>query len=77
VVEIDRDAPGPLPAWVRAVDALSVGLTAVGLFVAVTGGFRFHVGAARLSVTSPWRVLIWAVVLIIIRHALVRCIGGS
>jgi Gpi18-like mannosyltransferase len=31
-----------------------------------------HVGTARLSVMSPWRVLVWAVVLIAIRHALVR-----
>jgi hypothetical protein len=71
-VETSPGPSAPLPAWVRAADALSVVLTGLGLFVAVAGGFRLHFGTSRLSVMSPWRVLVWAVLIAVGRHLLVR-----
>ena len=35
-------------------------------------GFRFRAGNLRLTATSPWRTLIFALVLAGVRHALVR-----
>jgi hypothetical protein len=64
--------PGALPLGARAADALVAALVLLALFVEATGGGVLRLGGSSLSVTSPWRVLAWAGVVLIVRHALVR-----
>lgn len=61
-----------LPAWARAVDAVSVVLLLLGLSVLVFGGFRVWLLGARLSVTDWMRPAFLALVLIAFRHVRVR-----
>src|SRR3954464_7752098 len=56
------------PAWARMLDALSVLLAFVAAIVAVSGGFRAHIGSLRIAVTSPLPMLIWCVSIAVVRH---------
>lgn len=58
------------PRWARAVDLLCLFLVLLAIIVAAWGGFRERVGGFRLALTSPYRPLIAAVVLAVIRHLL-------
>jgi hypothetical protein len=62
-----KRAPTP-PAWVRAVDLLCVGLVFLAVVVALTGGFHVRLGGVRLSVTSAYQVLAWAIGFSLLRH---------
>jgi hypothetical protein len=53
------------------VDLLCVLLLLVAAVVAVSGGFRMRVGSVRFAITSPYRTLLWPLVLVLVRHALV------
>src|ERR1700704_3886889 len=59
--------PSP-PAWVRAVDLLCLGLVILSVVVAMSGGFRIRVAGLRLSLTSPYRLLFWAIAIGLARH---------
>lgn len=52
----------------RAADVVTVLLGVASLQAAVLGGFRLP----GLSITNPWRPLVFAVVLVALRHALHR-----
>jgi len=58
----------PLPAWARAADVLTVTLVVVALIVAEWGGFRARLGDFRIALTSPYRLLLGAIVAAIVRH---------
>ena len=61
--------PAPiLPRWVRAADALTVLLGVSALQAALFGGFQIP----GLSVTNPWRPLVFGLVLAALRHGLFR-----
>jgi hypothetical protein len=72
VVSSPSTAPSPLapPRWARALDVACLLLIALAVVVAEWGGFRERVGGVRIALTSPYRLLIAAVVLGIIRHVL-------
>ncbi len=61
-----------LPAWARAADAAAIALLFFAAYVAIDGGFVVSPGGFRVSVKSEWRVLLWASILILARHILVR-----
>lgn len=61
-----------LPRWAVTADAIVVALLAVAAIVAEWGGFRIWVGGTRIALTSPVRVLVVAVLVAGVRHALVR-----
>ena len=61
-----------LPAWARAADAAAIALLFLAAYVAIDGGFVVSPGGFRVSVKSEWRVLLWASILILARHVLVR-----
>jgi Mannosyltransferase (PIG-V) len=61
-----------IPAWARAADILALLLLAIGLLLAVFGGIRWRFLGVRLSLTSPWRVIIWALAIVVLRHLVVR-----
>jgi hypothetical protein len=66
------DANQPLPAWARLADFLTAGLALVAVTVAASGGFHVSIQGIRVNLTSPYRVLAWAVALTILRHAVRR-----
>ncbi len=57
-----------LAGWARALDLVCVLLALVAAIVAVSGGFRAHLGGLRLAVTSPLPLLIWCIAIAIGRH---------
>ncbi len=68
-------APAPsstLPRWARIADLLCFLLIVVAAIVAFSGGFRLRAGDMRLALTSPLRLIVWAALLSLVRHALVR-----
>jgi hypothetical protein len=60
--------PPPVPRWVRALDVLCLLLGATAAIVAVSGGFRAHIGGWRIAVTSPLPLLVWCIVIGAARH---------
>ena len=58
----------PAPVWVRTLDALSLLLAFAAAIVAVSGGFRAHLGSLRIAVTSPVPLIAWCVGITAVRH---------
>ena len=56
------------PAWARVLDLLCVGLTILAGIAFLWGGFRVRLAGVRLSVTSPYRLLLWAAAVGLVRH---------
>jgi len=67
--ETSRPAPA-LPTWARAVDVLCLAIVLLAAVVAIWGGFRMRMYGVRIALTSPYRVLLVAVVLAVVRHLL-------
>ena len=61
-----------LPKWATALDVIAVVMALVAVSVAISGGFRIWIFDFRLSVTDWLRPAIWSLVLIAIRHAIIR-----
>jgi hypothetical protein len=62
----------PLPWWVHAADASAILLLLLALFVAIEGGFVVRTAGFRISIRSEWRPIVWAGILLLLRHVLVR-----
>lgn len=58
----------PIAGWVRALDVICLLLALVAAIVAVSGGFRAHIGGLRLAVTSPLPLLVWCIAVAVVRH---------
>ena len=56
------------PAWARALDALTIALVLLAAVAAVGGGIRIRASVIRLSLTSPWRLLLAALIVAVVRH---------
>src|SRR4029453_2799391 len=61
-----------LPWWAAAADAVAIALLLVAVYVALEGGFVVEFGWTRLSGRSAWRVALWASILLLLRHFLIR-----
>lgn len=59
-----------LPRWARAADYVVVILGALALVIACSGGVRIR--EWHFTMTSPYRLLFWAVAIATWRHAVVR-----
>jgi len=57
-----------VPPWVRALDVVCVLLACLAAVVALSGGFRIHLGAIRIGVTTPWPLLLWSLGVGVVRH---------
>jgi hypothetical protein len=57
-----------VPVWAQTLDAVSLLLAFVAAIVAVSGGFRAHLGSVRLAVTSPLPLLAWCAAIAVARH---------
>jgi hypothetical protein len=66
------DAAGKVPGWVTCADLLAIALLAVAVWVSATGGVRRVVFHARLSITDPWRPVLFALVVLVARHLVFR-----
>jgi hypothetical protein len=60
------------PFWVRAADMAVLALILLTLIVWASGGFAFRPGGLRLSFRSEWRIAVWALALLVIRHVAYR-----
>lgn len=60
--------PPSVPRWARVIDGICLLLVLLGVIAATSGGFRQSIAGVRISVTSPYPVLLWAVVLAVARH---------
>ncbi len=61
-----------LPRWARAADYLTLLIVIVALMVAALGGVRVRYHEWRFTMTSPYRLIVWAVALALVRHYFVR-----
>jgi hypothetical protein len=61
-----------LPRWAAAGDIGAVALLLAAVYVWLDGGFAVQLGGLRLSVRSAWRLLLWASILLCLRHVLIR-----
>ena len=57
-----------VPAWARTLDVICLLLAAIAAIVAVSGGFRAHLGGIRVAVTSPLPLLVWSIAIAVARH---------
>jgi hypothetical protein len=64
--------PPPLPRWARAADIAAMLLMILAIISAVSGGLRARIGTWHVSLTSPFRLLIWATAIIVTRHLIER-----
>jgi hypothetical protein len=60
-----------VPRLARLADIVCLLFAIAAVIVAVSGGFRGHVGGLRIAVTSPFPLLIWALAVGIARHVTV------
>ena len=56
------------PRWARIVDLICILLVLLAITIAVSGGLRLRGAGLRLALTSPYRVLAWAIVVGVLRH---------
>ena len=60
----------PLPGWARLLDAVCLLLALLAIVIALSGGFRERIFGVRIALTSPYRLMLWAVILGVVRHLL-------
>ena len=68
---IDSEVPLTLPLAAALADATAGALLLVAGIVSMTGRLRFQPAGVRLSISSPWRALLCALVILALRHWLV------
>lgn len=56
------------PRWAVTIDFSCLVIAVAAVIIAMSGGFRLHIGSWRIALTSPYRLLVWAVVLGVVRH---------
>lgn len=59
-----------MPRWARLLDGVCLLLAFLAIVTALSGGFRERLFGVRLALTSPYRLMLWAVVLAVVRHLL-------
>jgi hypothetical protein len=64
--------PDSLPLWARLADLAAILLLVLLAVVLEQGGIRGRFAGVRLSLTNPWRIAMWAGLLVALRHALIR-----
>lgn len=69
---LPSDSAPTLPTLARLADVLVVVLGAVAAAAEITGGFSARPWGMRVSVTSAWRPLFWALLVFLLRHAWIR-----
>jgi hypothetical protein len=61
-----------LPRWATALDIVAIATALLAISTLVFGGFRLPIPGGRLSVTDWIRPALWTVVVLAVRHALIR-----
>jgi Mannosyltransferase (PIG-V) len=56
------------PRWARFIDVLWLLFAILGVIVAISGGFRQSIAGVRISVTSPYPLLLWSAGLVLFRQ---------
>ncbi len=67
--------PAPrLPAWAQVADLVAVALIVTAVIIEVFGGFHVALAGLRVSIGDPFRLVAWAALVALIRHAFVRAL---
>jgi Gpi18-like mannosyltransferase len=66
-LNIEREAPAPLPWWAAAADGITIVAAALAIIVFVIGGFALHLGVP-IRVHSAGRLLFIAAAIAALRH---------
>lgn len=61
----------PVPRLARAADILAAGFAIAGTIALCTDGAEFQIGFIHLSMRSPWRPYLWALIVLGIRNWIV------
>jgi len=61
-----------LPRWVRAADYLTFLIVIVALIIAASGGVRVRVHEWLFTMRNPYRLMVWAAAIALVRHYFVR-----
>jgi hypothetical protein len=61
-----------LPRWARAADYLALLIVVVAIVIAASGGVRVRYLDWRFTMTSPYRLLVWAAAIAILRSVFAR-----
>lgn len=70
--QLDEVSVVAVPSWAKFLDGIALLTLLLFASVAGFGGARFYFGAYRLSLTSPVRILLFALAILAIRHLIVR-----
>jgi hypothetical protein len=65
-------SPPVLPRWARAADYLSLLIVLIAIVIAASGGVRIKYGDWRFTMTSPYRLIVWAAAIALVRYAFAR-----
>ncbi len=69
----ERPAAAPsMPAWARVADLVAVLLVVTAVAVQLFGKIHARPFGVRVSIGDPLRLLAWAGLLIVVRHAAIR-----
>jgi hypothetical protein len=60
------------PQWARVLDLLALVLAVVAVMTAASGGFRLRTDFGRIALTSPARLVLWALLVVLVRHLISR-----
>ena len=69
-----RSTSGPErpPIWVRVADAAALVFLLLTVIVSASDGFLVRIAGLRLSFRSEWRLAVWAIGLLVVRHLAYR-----
>ena len=69
-----RSTSGPErpPIWVRVADAAALVFLLLTVIVSASDGFVVRTAGLRLSFRSEWRLAVWAIGLLVVRHLAYR-----
>jgi len=65
-------SPPVFPRWARAADYLTFLIVIIALVVAASGGMKIRYHDWRFTMTSPYRLIVWAAAIALVRHFFVR-----
>jgi hypothetical protein len=65
-------SPPVFPRWARAADYLTFLIVIIALVVAASGGMKIRYHDWKFTMTSPYRLIVWAAAIALVRHFFVR-----
>jgi hypothetical protein len=71
-VAVTQSLTNSVPRWASVADAITFVLAVGAVTIFLSGGFKTHIGIWPLAVINPYRLGVWALLIAIVRHSMVR-----